>query len=299
MGANRTPTGQGGSSPSTSSGPSRHDGITRLRSAVEVEVDRITPDPSQPRSEFDPDAVSRLARSLETHGQLQPISIRWDDPSGRYVIVTGERRWRASREAGRKTIAAVIVEGERSDAQILELQLIENCIREDLKPIEQAKAFRTLLDRNGWTASRLAEALHLNPATVSRALSLLDLPTPVQDAVDAGQLAPSVAYEVSKVPDRDEQASLAAEAVAGRLNRDDVAQAVRQRKPRPTKGGKPKERKPTSRTFRSSNGCKLTIEHRRGLDPSLIADALAEILRQLSPPAEVPSTSDAPTPEAA
>ena len=294
MGANRSGSGQGGAAAPSPGGPSRHDGVTRLRSAVEIEVDRIAPDPDQPRTEFDPEAIARLARSLETHGQLQPISVRWDEAAGRYIIVTGERRWRASREAGRKTIAAVLVEGERSDAQILELQLIENCIREDLKPIEQAKAFRALMERNGWTASRLAEALHLTPATVSRSLSLLDLPGTVQDAVDAGQLAPSAAYEVSKVADRSEQESLAAEAVAGKLNRDEVARAARQRKPRPGKGGKPRERKVTSRTFRAANGCKITIEHRRGVDPSLIAEALADVLGQV----EATTTAEAPPVEA-
>src|SRR6476646_1161749 len=105
------------------------------------------------------------------------------------MIVTGERRWRASILAGRPTIAAVILDGERTDSQVLEMQLVENCIREDLQPIEQARAFRTLMDRNDWPAARLAEALHLNAATVSRALALLDLPFTVQEAVAAGTLA--------------------------------------------------------------------------------------------------------------
>ena len=133
-------------------------------------------DPGQPRTEFDPGAIARLAESLEAHGQIQPISVRWSDDPGRYLIVTGERRWRASILAGRPTIAAVILEGDRTDSQVLEMQLVENCLREDLQPIEQARAFRTLMDRNGSTAARLAETLRLTGSSVTRALALLDLP---------------------------------------------------------------------------------------------------------------------------
>ena len=165
----------------------KHDGVSRLRAAAEIEVGRIAADPGQPRTEFDPGAIARLAESLEAHGQIQPISVRWSDDPGRYLIVTGERRWRASILAGRPTIAAVILEGDRTDSQVLEMQLVENCLREDLQPIEQARAFRTLMDRNGWTAARLAETLRLTGSSVTRALALLDLPCTVQDAVEAGQ----------------------------------------------------------------------------------------------------------------
>ena len=156
---------------------------------------------------------------------------------GRYLIVSGERRWRASMMAGRPTIAAVIVEGERTDSQILEMQLVENCLREDLQPIEQARAFRTLMDANGWSALRLGQALQMSESTVIKALALLDLPAAVQDAVESGQLAPSVAYEVSKLDDPDAQAEVAARVVAEGLSRAETVEAVREAASKPRAGG--------------------------------------------------------------
>ena len=202
-------------------------GFSRLRAAAEIEVGRIVPDPDQPRTEFDPEAIARLAESLKAYGQIQPISVRWSDDMGSYLIVTGERRWRASILAGRPTIAAVLIEGERTESQVLEMQLVENCLREDLQPIEQAKAFRTLMGRNGWTAARLAEVLQLTGASVTRALALLELPCTVQDAVAEGRLAPSVAYEVSKLDDPEAQAEVASRVVAEGLSRAETVEAVR------------------------------------------------------------------------
>ena len=110
---------------------------------------------------------------------------------------------RAAALAGRPTITAVIIEGERTESQILEMQLIENCLREDLKPVEQAKAFRTLMEQTAGRRLRRAEVLHLNCATVTRALALLGLPEPSRSRSRPAALAPSVAYEISKVEDQD------------------------------------------------------------------------------------------------
>jgi ParB family chromosome partitioning protein len=284
MGAGRRP-GQGGASQAERpAGPSQHEGTSRLRTAVEIEVDRIEPDPDQPRQDFDPGAIARLAASIQSHGQLQPIAVRWSPDRGRYIIVAGERRWRASRHAGRARVAAVIIEGERTREQILEMQLIENCIREDLKPVEQARTFKALIDANGWTASRLAEELHLTGASVSRALALLELPTAVQGSVDGGQLAPSIAYEISKVEDAAEQEALAAEVVAGKLNRAETAEAVRRRKAAGQGGrraARGKARKVTTQTYRTPSGCKITVENRKGIEPGMIVAALREVADQV------------------
>jgi ParB family transcriptional regulator, chromosome partitioning protein len=267
----------------------KHDGVSRLRAAAEIEVGRIVADPEQPRTEFDPGAIARLAESLKTHGQIQPISVRWSDDMGRYLIVTGERRWRASILAGRPTIAAVILEGERTESQVLEMQLVENCLREDLQPIEQARAFRTLMDRNEWTAARLAEALQLTGASVTRALALLDLPCTVQDAVASGELAPSVAYEVSKLDDPDAQREVAARVVAEGLSRAETVEAVRQVANRPARAGGSKGRgssKPTSklvteRTLKVDGGFKVTVAGRKGLDLETTARVLKDALDQV------------------
>ena len=184
------------------------EGRRRLDSAAVIRVDRIVADPDQPRSEFDPDSLARLAESLKTRGQLQTIRVRWDDDLSRYVVVVGERRWRAAQIAGLETLACVVVTGSPARDELLEDQLIENCLREDLKPIEQARAFKALLTNRGLSLRSLAERLQIGHASISRALALLDLPGDIRDSVDRGEIAPNTAYELSKVADPAEQAVL-------------------------------------------------------------------------------------------
>src|SRR5262249_22242797 len=153
----------------------------KSKNAVEIPLDKLAPDPAQPREEFNEEALSRLAESLQTKGQLQPIRVRWDEGRGVYTILVGERRWRAARMAGLPTIAAVVADGPIDAGELLAIQLVENCLREDLKPIEQAKAFKILIDRNGWTVRQAAHELSINHSNVVRALALLELPQTVQE----------------------------------------------------------------------------------------------------------------------
>lgn len=215
------------------------EGRSRLKTAAEIRLDRIVADPNQPRVEFDPESLSRLASSLKQRGQLQPIRVRWDEALDRYVVVVGERRWRAAGLAGLTSIACVVASGNAAPEEILEDQLIENCLREDLKPIEQAKAFRTLLTRLGISQRQLAERLQVSPPTITRALALLELPDSIQSSVDAGEIAPHTAYEISKIDDSAIQAKVAAQAAQGRLRRDDMREMVT-RTPRQSRGATPK-----------------------------------------------------------
>jgi ParB family chromosome partitioning protein len=123
-----------------------------------MEIDRIVPDLDQPRKEFDPDAIDRLAASLLKHGQLMPIRVRWNGKVGKWVVISGERRYRAAHQAGLKTICCLFNDGEPTPSEIFQEQLIENCLREDLKPIEQARAYRQLMEMHGWTAKQLSES---------------------------------------------------------------------------------------------------------------------------------------------
>ena len=218
--------------PEAAPGDKKYDGRTRSRDAGEMLLANIIPDPTQPRKEFDPDSIGRLAKSFQDRGQLQPIRVRWSESHEKWVIVAGERRYRAALHAGLTTIACVFVEHPLSETDILEEQLIENCLRDDLKPIEQATAFQALMRHNGWTGKELAEHLHLNPSSVTRALALLTLPDDVQEQVSAGALAPSVAYEVTKLADPGEQREVVQQVVAGQLSRDDAVAAVNARRRR-------------------------------------------------------------------
>jgi ParB family transcriptional regulator, chromosome partitioning protein len=184
--------GQGGESPPAGPlPPDRYAGTKAIRGALLVPLDRVVPDPAQPRRDFDQDAIERLAGSLRDRGQVQPCRVRWDEPQGAYVLISGERRWRAAKLAGLPALQCVEVRGDLTDDQVLDEQLTENCLREDLSPVEQATAFRALMGKRGWSQTQLARHLHLSQPTVSRALALLDLPGEVVEAVRSGAVSPN------------------------------------------------------------------------------------------------------------
>jgi ParB family chromosome partitioning protein len=266
-------------------GPEKYRGASRIKDALAIELDRIVADPAQPRKEFEEGALEALASSLKDRGQLQPIRVRWSDELDRWVIISGERRWRAARMAGLATMTCVEAKGELSPDEILEDQLVENCIREDLKPVEQGRAFRTLMDRRGCSARQLADSLRVSHQAVGRALALLTLPGDLQEQVDSGSIPASAAAEVAKVKDDEARRELAGKIVAGELTRDETIEAVRRAKGpaglgSKGRGGKPAPRK-TSATIRTAAG-RLTLENRKGVDDAAMLAAVleaAEILR--------------------
>jgi ParB family chromosome partitioning protein len=259
-------------------GVDRLQGVTRSKDAAEIPVSRIVPDPDQPRTEFDDDGLARLAESLKTRGQLQPIRVRWSEEQGAYIVVMGERRWRAATMAGLPTLTCVVMEAPAAAGDLLALQLIENCLREDLAPIEQARAYRSLIDLNGWSARQLAGELAVNPATVTRALALLDLPADVQDAVEQGAIAPHTAYEVSKLQSAELQTEVAAAVVEQGLTRSEVADvvaAVRAKRPAPAA-------KPDPVTVDLGDGCSVMIRWKKGggLSPIQALRRAARLLQE-------------------
>jgi ParB family chromosome partitioning protein len=270
----------------TSTAPARWQGVAKSKNAIEVPLDKIAPDPDQPREQFDAESLERLADSLKTRGQLQPIRVRWDETRGIYVLICGERRWRAAKIAGMATMSCVVSEGPLDAGELLALQLVENCLREDLRPIEQAKAFKALMDRNGWSGNQAAKALGIAQPTVVRALALLELPETVQDQVDQGTLAPATAYEIGKVEDPAHQRAIAERVVSEHLSRADTIAAVRdvtRRTPaklRKRRAAGSTRKAPTSRTLKAA-GCKITVEHRKGVDDDLLAAALRDALDQV------------------
>jgi ParB family chromosome partitioning protein len=255
------------------------EGRRRLDAASMIRLDRIGPDPRQPRKEFDEETLDRLADSLRSRGQLQPIRVRWDDAADRYIVVVGERRYRAAIMAGMEAIACVVVSGNPMPEDLLEDQLVENALREDLKPIEHAKAYQALLAARGLSQRQLAERLQIGHASIARALALLELPYAIQKAVDEGKIAPNTAYELTKVDDRAEQETLARDAAEGRLKRDEVQKLTRS--PRKGRGAsKAKARKVTSRVVRTS-AARITIELRKGDGLESILAATEEAVEQL------------------
>jgi ParB family transcriptional regulator, chromosome partitioning protein len=252
--------------------PVRFQGVARLKDFAMIAVDRIGPDPDQPREQFDPEALKLLAESLKTKGQIQPIKVRWDESRGQYVILVGERRWRAAQMAGLETVACQIHEGPLSGTELLCLQLVENCLREDLKPVEQARAYKKLIEANSWSTRQLATELALSQSAVVKALALLDLPGPVQERVEQGELPPSVAYQIARLDDPDTQAKLAERAVAEKLTGEDVEADVKARKV----GAKVPVRTPKTEV-RHDDGHKVIIS---GPAVEVGTDAIVEVLRR-------------------
>jgi ParB family chromosome partitioning protein len=209
--------------------PLRSEGLTRSKAAFEIALDKIAPDPHQPREEFEPVALARLADSIKTKGLLQPISVRRIEGEDRFMIVAGERRWQAARNAGLSTMTCIIFDRDLPPAELLALQCIENLLRENLTKTEQAKAFRSLLTVNNWTQAELAQELGISQPTVSQSLDLLDLPEEIQDQVDRGQLASSVASKIaSEIEDPVEQRALADRFVQEGTPREEAKVIVRE-----------------------------------------------------------------------
>ncbi len=169
-----------------------------------------------------------MADSLREHGQLAPIRVRWSDELGKWVIIAGERRWRAAKLAGLPAIECYFHADEMSPSEVLEQQLIENLLREDLKPVEEARAYAALMELNGWTGKQVAERLRVPAPQVSRALALLRLPDDIRQRVDAGEIAARAGYEQSKLENADHQRQLADRAAADNLTHEETARLVRQ-----------------------------------------------------------------------
>jgi len=214
-----------------------------LKGFGRVDIQRVMPDPQQPRTEFDEDAISSLAANIKVKGQLHPIHVRWSEDSRKWIIISGERRWRAATHAGLATVDCFFHESALTSGQVLELQLIENLLREDLRPIEQAKAFQSLMELNHWNGKQLAESLRIPASTVSRSLALLSLPSDVQRQVDTGEIAARTAYELSRLTDDEDRRELVTQSATGNLTNSQAAVAVRQkptkRAPNPRPSAKP------------------------------------------------------------
>jgi len=171
-----------------------------------IPVDQIHRNPNQPRKEFDGEGVSGLAESIRSQGLIQPVVIR-PRVHGGYELIAGERRWRAAVEAGLATVPAVVREAD--DRDTLLLGLVENVAREDLSPIEEARAYAILLDEFGLTLGEVAERVGKSKPTISNRVRLLELPDDVLELVGSGALSEGHARALLSIPDHDVRRRLA------------------------------------------------------------------------------------------
>jgi ParB family transcriptional regulator, chromosome partitioning protein len=175
-------------------------------SLTTLAVSEIHPNPRQPRQQFDSEAVSGLAESIKTQGLIQPVVVR-PRLEGGYELIAGERRWRAAVEADLATVPAVVREAD--DRDTLLLGLVENVAREDLSPVEEARAYAMLIDEFALPLPEVAERVGKSKPSVSNRLRLLELPDDLLEHVDRGELSEGHARAVLAVPDQDGRRSLA------------------------------------------------------------------------------------------
>jgi ParB family chromosome partitioning protein len=180
-----------------------------------IPLDRIEPNPQQPRMEFDEDALKELASSIREHGVLQPILVRPIGPA-RYQLVAGERRWRASRAAGLESIPALIEDID--DETALEISIIENLQREDLSPLDEAMMYDRMIQDHGYSIRRLAQKLGKDKGYLENRLRLADAPDEIKQLVSVRKDTLSHAYELLKVQDPRRRRKLAEQVARGELS---------------------------------------------------------------------------------
>jgi ParB family chromosome partitioning protein len=180
---------------------------------------------TQSRERFDAVELQQLADNIKTNGLLQP-GVVLDSGRGRLTLICGERRYRALKLAGFATMAVKVIHGQLTPGQMLQMNLAENIQRSSLNSIERGKAFRRMMQLENLTASDVASRMNVSNATVSRDLSLLELPDSLQARVVSGKLPASVAAHIARVSDDDTRRMLADQYDGGELNRDGIASGV-------------------------------------------------------------------------
>ena len=196
-----------------------------------IPLDKITPNPDQPRLAFDEATLHELSASIREHGVLQPILVR-PKGEGRFQLVAGERRWRASREAGVATIPALVEDID--DETALEIAIIENLQREDLSPLDEASMYDRMIRERGYSVRKLAQKLGKDKGYLENRLRLADAPEEIRELVSLRKDTLSHAYELLKVQDPRRRKRLAEQVGRGELSLVRLRERVEGRARRPT-----------------------------------------------------------------
>jgi len=255
----------------------------------EVPLDKILPNPAQPRLSYEEESLTELADSIREHGVLQPILVR---PVGsKFELIAGERRWRASRLAGRDAIPAIVVEFDEQTA--LEVSIIENLQREDVSPLEEAAMFRKMTDL-GYSVRQLAQKIGKDKGYVENRMRLTDAPVEIRELVSVRKDTISHAYELMKIDDERTRRRLAKKVAAGELtlvklraitggNGDEDPDAPRSRRRRRTAAGDVAVAKAAKATDNA------LMDNRGRLADAV--DELVDLLRQPEVIEQIPDTN--------
>ncbi|MDR0302675.1 MAG: ParB/RepB/Spo0J family partition protein [Treponema sp.] len=214
------------------------------QTTVQLPVDKLVPNPGQPRKNFNETEMNELAASIKTYGIIQPV-IAANAGDGTYIIIAGERRTRAARLAGLSTVPVII--RDYTDQKKLEISLIENIQRSDLNPIEEAAAYKNLMDFSNLSQDELAMRMGKNRSTVANALRLLRLPVEMQKSIEEGKVSPGHARALLSVTDAKAREKLYRELIAAELSvreTEKKAAALNSEKSKDKKTAKKGKRRP-------------------------------------------------------
>lgn len=198
-------------------------GDVSSENVYQIEIGKIDPNKDQPRKNFDQSALNELASSIKIHGIIQPLVLT--KTGDRYMIIAGERRWRAAQIAGLKTVPAVVKDYDAK--QIREIAIIENLQREDLNPMEAARAIKQLMEEYGWTQEVVADRLGKSRPLIANTIRLLNLEPEVIDMIEKGKLSAGHARSLVAVNNRDAQIKLAKQVCEKKLTVRDLEKAVK------------------------------------------------------------------------
>jgi ParB family chromosome partitioning protein len=236
-----------------------HGGVTP------IPVDRIAPNPRQPRAHFDPGELAELAASIREHGIIQPLIVTYEEGTDQYVLVAGERRWLAARQAGLERVPALV--REASDQQRLELALIENVQRADLGPLEAAEAYRQLVEDFGLSHEEVSARVGKSRVAITNTMRLLKLPQPVQQALVENRISEGHARALLALPTPQAQAAALQAILERDLTVRQTEELVRRlsgnRPPQPLKGSPSPEVTALEERLRTRLGTRVTLNPRR------------------------------------
>jgi ParB family chromosome partitioning protein len=249
---------------------------------LQVPLGSIRANTRQPRKHIDADGISGLADSVRAQGVMQPVVVRPAEGGG-YELIAGERRWRAARAAGLATIPALVRESDDRDSLVL--ALVENVAREDLSPIEEARAYAVLMDEFTLSLGEVAERVGRSKPTVSNRVRLLELPEDVLGLVERGLLTEGHARAILSVPDHDDRRALARKVVAQGLSVRATERAARwsgaQTKPRKARRIDPALAERAKKALEALTGAAVKVTDSRIEIPFADEVALAEIVESL------------------
>ncbi|MEM7798897.1 MAG: ParB/RepB/Spo0J family partition protein [Chloroflexota bacterium] len=232
-----------------------------------VAVDKISPNPHQPRTEFNQEKLEELAASIQAHGLIQPLIVT-EEKNGQFFLIAGERRWRASQLAGLKELPVVVKEA--TAREMLELAIIENVQRDDLNAVEEALAYRQLIDEFNLTQNDVSISVGKARSTVANLVRLLELPPNVQQAVVDGKISGRHAREMLRLNDTDSIAIILQSVISQNLNVRQTADRID--KLLAGQRGEPIAKKQLKRLPANLNAVKTSFEEKLGTHVDINGD---------------------------